>query len=135
MKRIQELKCHPSSFNAVLSGAKPYEIRRNDRDYCVGDWLVLCEWDPSKDSVLRYTRRIVAAEVKYMSHGGQWGLPIDLCVLAIPAMVVLCAYARDVGRIIPCHRPLGHDGDCDSFRNDEWDQPVPPPSPTSKERE
>jgi hypothetical protein len=39
--RQHELKTDPEAFDAVASGAKTFELRRNDRDYQVGDVLVL----------------------------------------------------------------------------------------------
>ncbi len=38
-----ELKIQPKYFNAVLMGTKNFEIRKNDRDYHVGDRLWLRE--------------------------------------------------------------------------------------------
>lgn len=41
-----ELKVWPPFFDAVFTGAKPFEVRRHDRPFEVGDWLRLREWDP-----------------------------------------------------------------------------------------
>ncbi|WP_422698913.1 DUF3850 domain-containing protein [Enterococcus durans] len=38
-----ELKILPEYFEAVVSGRKQFEIRKNDRDYKVGDQLILRE--------------------------------------------------------------------------------------------
>jgi hypothetical protein len=38
------LKCWPIWFNDALSGAKTFEVRRNDRPFCAGDVLRLREW-------------------------------------------------------------------------------------------
>ncbi|EMF0269884.1 DUF3850 domain-containing protein [Enterococcus hirae] len=40
-----ELKILPEYFEAVTSGRKQFEIRKNDRDYKVGDLLYLREWN------------------------------------------------------------------------------------------
>lgn len=42
------LKTWPEYFRAVRSGAKPFEIRWDDRAYEVGDILELAEYDPVK---------------------------------------------------------------------------------------
>lgn len=46
MKVVHELKCHPKYFERVLNGSKPFEIRKNDRDFQVGDVILLKEYDP-----------------------------------------------------------------------------------------
>lgn len=40
------LKIQPQYFSAVQSGAKPFEIRKNDCGFKVGDVLELEEWEP-----------------------------------------------------------------------------------------
>ena len=43
-----ELKIHPTFFKDVVSGHKTFELRKNDRDYKLGDALLLREWDNEK---------------------------------------------------------------------------------------
>lgn len=59
-----ELKIWPMFFDEVLSGRKRFEIRFNDRDYKVGDTLVLKEWCHEADY---YTGRVLAMRVTYIS--------------------------------------------------------------------
>jgi len=40
-----ELKTLPKYFKAVLSGQKTFEVRKDDRDYQVGDTLILQKYD------------------------------------------------------------------------------------------
>lgn len=42
-----ELKCRPEYFQRIVSGQKTFEVRKNDRNYQVGDTLVLKEFDPA----------------------------------------------------------------------------------------
>ena len=92
--RTHELKTWPEPFAAVLSGAKTYEIRKDDRGYMVGDVLVLKEWEPEEEWVGGhrmmpqagydgYTGRTLRRVVTYKTPGGSFGLPADLCVLGI----------------------------------------------------
>lgn len=46
MKRKQHfLKILPEYFEMVRSGNKPFEVRKNDRNFKVGDTLILREFD------------------------------------------------------------------------------------------
>lgn len=44
-----ELKCWPEYFHALVLGAKPFEVRKNDRDFKRGDTLVIQEFFPCED--------------------------------------------------------------------------------------
>jgi hypothetical protein len=43
-----DLKIHPEPFAQARAGRKRYEIRRDDRDFQVGDLVRLQEWDPAR---------------------------------------------------------------------------------------
>jgi len=44
-----ELKCWQPFFNDIKSGLKTFEIRYNDRNYQVGDYLILNEYNPKTE--------------------------------------------------------------------------------------
>ena len=46
---IQHLKTLPDYFQAVIDGKKPFEIRENDRDFKVGDRVILEEYLGKKE--------------------------------------------------------------------------------------
>lgn len=75
-----ELKTWPEMFRAVVSGHKTHEIRNNDRGYAVGDVLYLQEWEPAAQT---YTGNAHAVEVTFLTLGGEWGLPLNTCVMSI----------------------------------------------------
>ncbi|HHS9776162.1 TPA: DUF3850 domain-containing protein [Raoultella ornithinolytica] len=45
MSVIHSLKIGPLFFNAVANGEKKAEVRKNDRDFKCGNFLLLREWD------------------------------------------------------------------------------------------
>lgn len=65
-----ELKTWPKHFQAVYSGLKSFEFRYNDRNFHLGDTLILREWIPRNDyrTSFRgwYTGRAVRAVVTYV---------------------------------------------------------------------
>lgn len=58
---IHELKTYPKYFKETIEGNKPFEIRKDDRDFHVGDVLILKEWDNTK-----YSGREIGAVVRYV---------------------------------------------------------------------
>lgn len=66
-----ELKVQPPYFDALLSGDKTFELRRNDRGFQRGDRLRLLEWDPNFgfSDAGRYTGRRLLVEVTYVLSG------------------------------------------------------------------
>ncbi len=64
------LKTWPEYFQAVKSGRKPFEIRKeDDRRFEEGDTLVLLEWEPLSAS---FTNDETAVLVTYVLRGGPW---------------------------------------------------------------
>lgn len=61
MSKTHELKIYPKYFKAILDGKKTFEIRKDDRDFQVGDSIVLKEWDN-----IKYSGREIQAIIKYM---------------------------------------------------------------------
>lgn len=75
-----ELKCWPKYFDAVYDGRKTFEFRDNDRDFNVGDTLVLHRWDPNKRE---YTGSALERGVSFLLEGPDFGLPAGKVVLAL----------------------------------------------------
>ena len=66
------LKTWPEYFHAIRFGSKTFELRKNDRNFSVGDVLVLHCWDPNDGGFSSQApiRRVVS----YTMSGGQFGL-------------------------------------------------------------
>jgi hypothetical protein len=58
-----QLKTWSHYFEEVLSEAKTHEFRKNDRNFQVGDLLILEEWDPKTE---KYTGRAVGAKITHV---------------------------------------------------------------------
>lgn len=77
---VHELKCWPEPFQAVKSGAKTFEWRKDDRDYQVGDMLWLNEWDTRTDV---YTGSPTLVKlVTYVIREG-FGIPPGYCIMGL----------------------------------------------------
>lgn len=65
MSKSHDLKTLPKFYQDTYWKRKKFELRKNDRDFQVGDLLVLKEWD---DSTQTYTGREFYANVTYILH-------------------------------------------------------------------
>jgi Domain of unknown function (DUF3850) len=64
--KLHDLKSWPDYFSAVADGRKTFEVRKDDRDFIVGDYLRLREWDPQTKA---YTGREVERKITYIFSG------------------------------------------------------------------
>lgn len=91
-----ELKTWPDPFTAVVGGQKTHEVRRFDRPFAVGDFLLLREYLPDL-ALEAYSGRRVVVEVTHVTGPGTWGLPADVGVMSIRLVrVLLCDLCRKV---------------------------------------
>ncbi len=67
--QLHELKIYPKYFEEVLKGNKNFEIRKNDRNFQLGDKILLREWDN-----IKYTGRTISAEITYVLSDSFVGL-------------------------------------------------------------
>ena len=81
---FHELKIVPKYYLPVKEGIKNFELRKNDRDYQVGDTLILCEATgvPVGDNTEGYTGRYVRKRIKYiLKDCPEYGLIDGYCIL------------------------------------------------------
>lgn len=82
-----ELKCWPEFFVEIAAGRKRHDLRRSrDRDFQVGDQLLLREFEPVSQ---RYTGREQVVTVTYITSAqrrcalSDEALHADFCILSI----------------------------------------------------
>ena len=68
LRNIHKLKLWPEYFDVVIKGIKTFEIRKNDRDYKVGDVLLLQEYIPSE---AKFTGRVLDRKITYITDYAQ----------------------------------------------------------------
>lgn len=73
------LKTWPEAYDAIEAGLKGWELRKKDRDYRVGDFLLLRRW--SLESGYDGSQRV--ERVVWILDGGQFGLPRDYCIMSL----------------------------------------------------
>jgi hypothetical protein len=67
-----DLKSWPEYFQAVRAGLKLFELRNNDRDFKVGDTVVLWEYIPETATL---TGQTIVTKITYVLTGGVWLTP------------------------------------------------------------
>lgn len=78
-KTIHKLKTWPAYFLGLRLGMKNFEVRVNDRDYQVGDFLLLQEFIPS----IGYTGKEIERQITYILKGGEFGIAEDTVVMSL----------------------------------------------------
>jgi uncharacterized protein YqfB (UPF0267 family) len=79
--KTHHLKAWPEFFDELLCGRKTFEIRKNDRNYQEGDYLVIKEWNPDTKE---YTHAIALTfEVTSIMCGSRFGLAFGWCIMSI----------------------------------------------------
>lgn len=84
---IHKLKCVQPFFSQMKDGEKKFDLRKNDREFNVGDILIQEEYDPedaldpeSKDK--GYTGKAFAVRVDYMLEDYP-GLDAGYCIMGV----------------------------------------------------
>jgi hypothetical protein len=75
---LHELKIHPDPFRAIQDLTKTFEFRKADRDYKIGDILILREYHP----LMAYTGSYALRKVIYILREG-FGLPDGYCIMSV----------------------------------------------------
>lgn len=101
-RALHELKCQRPFFEDVMEGRKPFEFRKNDRNFKCGDRLYLREFLDDRGPEYAYTGREGLVDVTYVLYAG-FGLPKGFCIMAVkPATTILDTHAARAS--LPEHR-------------------------------
>ncbi|MBQ6728449.1 MAG: DUF3850 domain-containing protein [Clostridia bacterium] len=69
MAKVIEKKILQEYYDPVIKDVKTCELRKDDSDYCVGDILILREWNGTD-----YTGRRVCVKITYILRNCGFGL-------------------------------------------------------------
>ena len=89
-RKTHHLKITSNHFIDVIVGEKTAEVRKNDRDFKNGDYLILKEYDKGI-----YSGSECVVMVTHTLHGGQYGIEKGFVVLSF-----IIDYSLSVGL---CH--------------------------------
>lgn len=78
---IHAVKCRSNYFKALQSGQKSFEVRKNDRDYKVGDLLGINEIDNGGN----YTGKSLVCKINYILDDFE-GLQKDYIVMSVSSI-------------------------------------------------
>ena|ERR1700733_1682712 len=86
MPKEHELRSWPEFFKPIKEGTRTHELRRNDREFAVGDTLVLREFDPKTQIYTGEQCRVAITSITSFSQpcavSGE-ALNPDFCVLSV----------------------------------------------------
>ena len=74
---VHELKVLPQYYDAVISNVKNFELIKDDRDFQIGDFVILKEYIDGK-----YTGRETGFKISYILRNcPEYGLMDGYCIL------------------------------------------------------
>lgn len=77
--KVHELKTLNPFFQDVWDGKKDFEVRKNDRNFEIGDRVKLVEYGNIKNERARF----ILKGIKYILKGGQYGIYSDHVILGL----------------------------------------------------
>lgn len=81
MKQYHELKTWPEFYKKVISGEKPFEMRKDDRGFKVDDVLLLREWSPETEE---YTGSLAWYDISYILKDFEYeGICQGFCIMGL----------------------------------------------------
>ena len=97
--KTHEIKCWPQFFGPVANSSKPFEIRKNDRDYQIGDTLRIREWCPTKRDFTGYECRAI---ISYLTPWEQIKGNVVLGIRLLPQDAECSQLGEDFSKLPMC---------------------------------
>lgn len=85
-KTVHELKCAPDYWDALERGDKNFEVRRDDRGFQKGDYIVLQKYKIGEGFVrcgLSNSKQELCFKITYVLTGGQLGIEPGYVVMGL----------------------------------------------------
>jgi hypothetical protein len=77
------LKTIQPYFDDISLGKKPFELRKNDRNFKLGDIILLIEYNPVSDQIIP---KIIATRVTYFMGDNHAGIEQGYCILGVTVL-------------------------------------------------
>ena len=89
--KIHDLKVWTEFFEDIMARRKTFEVRKDDRNFQVDEFLSLQCFDPFNK---KYTGEKMIVRITYKLNGGQFGIEPGYCVLGIsePEIIAVNLY-------------------------------------------
>jgi hypothetical protein len=84
MSTVHKLKCWTPYYDATRRGDKRFDVRRDDRGYQKGDFVLLEQYEPGVGYICDPNNNVpfsIEKEIKYILTGGQFGIEPGYVVL------------------------------------------------------
>ena len=94
--KIHTLKTVNSYFTLARDEIKGFELRKNDRDFKVGDWIISREYSPELD---KYSDRVLIGKIIYGLQDFI-GLEKGYCILQIQYIQSIVDMPQEVKEIL-----------------------------------
>jgi len=94
---IHQLKCEAPYFQDIIKGIKTYEVRKNDKNYDVGDYLALneIEYVFERDACMyKYTGNSALYKVVHVLNDNMYCKDGYVIMSIRPCMITICGAGK-----------------------------------------
>lgn len=98
MATVHQLKIWTENFHEVKQGRKKAELRKADRDFSLGDFLQLCEWNGYRyDRVLLVKVTHILPVAGFIPGGDDWVVMSFTPIMERDIDAIISAKLNDAG--------------------------------------